>query len=133
MALQQWAMPELRKLLPLDDPELEQVISYSNGLSDDEATKHLAELLGDTPESGNFIMSYLSFRSGMNDDVPTDKLNKTNGVTSDIPPPATSSSFADMGPPPDYPVPRARREHTNDVIKAGLIRAKDEVRKISSV
>lgn len=63
MDFQQWVRPELRKLLPLDDQELGQVISYTNTLPDSEAAQHLENLLGDSPQSMSFIASFMSHRA----------------------------------------------------------------------
>lgn len=43
MALEQWAIPELAQLLPLDEAELHQLLTYTNTLPDQEATQHLGK------------------------------------------------------------------------------------------
>jgi hypothetical protein len=63
MALQQWALPHLRSLLPLDDSELAQIVSYAAKLPDDQAAEHLQTLLGISPESLRFVAGFLERRA----------------------------------------------------------------------
>ncbi|KAH7556531.1 C2HC5 finger protein [Bipolaris maydis] len=58
MDLSSWALPQLSKLLPLDDESLKQVISYTDSLSQKEAADHLQNLLGDSPQALEFITSF---------------------------------------------------------------------------
>lgn len=58
MALSAWALPQLSKLLPLDEDSLEQIISYAESLSHNEAADHLQNLLGDSPQALEFITSF---------------------------------------------------------------------------
>ncbi|KAK3215226.1 hypothetical protein GRF29_19g2629511 [Pseudopithomyces chartarum] len=58
MALATWALPQLSKLLPLDEGSLRQVISYTESLPNREAADHLQNLLGDSPQALEFITSF---------------------------------------------------------------------------
>jgi hypothetical protein len=58
MDISAWALPQLSKLLPLDEESLKQVISYTDSLSNREAADHLQNLLGDSPQALEFITSF---------------------------------------------------------------------------
>ncbi|EFQ96308.1 hypothetical protein CFE70_003327 [Pyrenophora teres f. teres 0-1] len=58
-----WALPQLSKLLPLDDESLKQVISYTESLSTKESADHLQNLLGDSPQALEFITSFNNRRN----------------------------------------------------------------------
>ncbi|OAG05272.1 zf-C2HC5-domain-containing protein [Paraphaeosphaeria sporulosa] len=58
MALSTWALPQLSKLLPLDEDSLRQVIAYTESLPNREAADHLQNLLGDSPQALEFITSF---------------------------------------------------------------------------
>ncbi|KAF2257166.1 zf-C2HC5-domain-containing protein [Trematosphaeria pertusa] len=58
MDLSAWALPQLSKLLPLDEESLKQVISYTETLSNKEAADHLQNFLGDSPQALEFITSF---------------------------------------------------------------------------
>jgi len=64
MALQQWALPRLSKLLPLEQGELQQIIIYTDTLSARDASTHLTNLLGDSPQASEFVASFNEHRSG---------------------------------------------------------------------
>lgn len=51
-------MPQLAKLLPLDDDSLKQIISYAESLPNREAADHLQNLLGNSPQALEFITSF---------------------------------------------------------------------------
>ncbi|KAI1463852.1 zf-C2HC5-domain-containing protein [Daldinia caldariorum] len=53
---------QLSKLLPLPEAELKQVIDYATTLSKPEAAEHFRNLLGESPESIDFIASFNSKR-----------------------------------------------------------------------
>ncbi|CAK7209954.1 hypothetical protein SBRCBS47491_000621 [Sporothrix bragantina] len=171
----QW-LPRLRKLLPLDDAELNQVIDYTAKLSsDDEAASHLQGLLGDSPEAVEFVADFVKHRG----ELAQPSSNQTNGTAAAPSPPAKdensgqSPQYApppgpppnrdgkgpaplnpdakgvppsgpnpDNAPPPSYFAPAAppapsynsatsnvygfATKHTNALIQAGNIRARDE-------
>ena len=56
--LEQWALPRLQQLLPLDDESLKQVIQYTDTLPKDAAAEHLKNLLGDDAKALEFISSF---------------------------------------------------------------------------
>ncbi|KAF1852109.1 zf-C2HC5-domain-containing protein [Cucurbitaria berberidis CBS 394.84] len=58
MDLSTWALPQLSKLLPLDDESLKQIIAYTESLPNREAADHLQNLLGDSPQALEFITSF---------------------------------------------------------------------------
>ncbi|QDS70573.1 hypothetical protein FKW77_010524 [Venturia effusa] len=62
MALQKWALPQLSKLLPLDDQSLKQIISYTETLSKEVGAEHLKNMLGDSPQAFEFITTFNSRR-----------------------------------------------------------------------
>lgn len=58
MSLAEWALPQLSKLLPLDNDSLKQIISYTESLPNREAADHLQNMLGDSPQALEFITSF---------------------------------------------------------------------------
>ncbi|KAH7065042.1 hypothetical protein B0J12DRAFT_638941 [Macrophomina phaseolina] len=58
-----WALPQLERLLPLDEESLKQILTYSDTLSPDAAADHLKNLLGDSPQALEFITNFNSRRS----------------------------------------------------------------------
>ncbi|KAI5295907.1 hypothetical protein KEM52_006530 [Ascosphaera acerosa] len=53
-----WALPRIRQVLPLDDESLTQVLEYSLTLSTEEAASHLQNILGDSPDTLDFIAGF---------------------------------------------------------------------------
>lgn len=155
MALQQWALPHLQELLPLEESQLEQVLEYTGGLPDSEAAQHLENLLGDSPQSLQFIASYLERRAEQsqssvkglsNGDSGVKTTSHEGGGSADIRLAAGSSQAPKQhatdvtSPPPAYYATQPGRPsatagsssfppryHTNPVIEAGQVRARDEV------
>lgn len=64
MALAAWAIPQISKLLPLDEESLTQIVAYTESLSKDGAAEHLKNLLGDSPQALEFISSFNQRRRG---------------------------------------------------------------------
>ncbi|KAF2708247.1 zf-C2HC5-domain-containing protein [Pleomassaria siparia CBS 279.74] len=62
MDLSIWALPQLFKLLPLDNESLKQIISNAENLPNPEAADYLQDLLGESPQSLEFITSFNSRR-----------------------------------------------------------------------
>ena len=62
MSFASWAIPQLARLLPLDDDSLKQIVSYSDTLPKAAAAEHLKDILGDGPQSLEFIASFNSRR-----------------------------------------------------------------------
>lgn len=57
-ALTNWALPQLSRLVPLDDDSLKQIITYTDTLPKEAAADHLKNLLGDSPQALEFISSF---------------------------------------------------------------------------
>lgn len=130
MSLQQWALPRLSPLLPLDEDALKQIIDYSNSLSDKEAAEHLRNLLGNSPEALDFISSFNEHRKAQGSSVSDTKGNGSipAPVNNDAKGSTTKGSPVPAYAPPAYPPPStSHRPHTNAIIAAGQVRARDEV------
>lgn len=70
----QWAVPQLRMLLPLDAAELRDIIKYADSLPTSEATEHLQSILGDSPQASEFIASYAQRREPSSHGLPERKM-----------------------------------------------------------
>lgn len=165
VALQHWALPQLANLLPLDEGELKQLLSYTNTLPDEEAARHLRDLLGDSPEALRFTTDYIERRADLRVGVAKQAAGNMNGSSATAPidshprdvkhshppdsqppsyapppgaPPAqrASNSHQTNNQPPSYAPPPgappgasrlAARNHTNQVVEAAKLRARDEV------
>ncbi|TID16179.1 C2HC5 finger protein [Venturia nashicola] len=100
MALHKWALPQLSKLLPIDDESLKQIISYTETLSKETGAEHLKNMLGDSPQAIEFITTFNSRRQA----------------------PASGSSYASASrPEPDLsagvPKSKPRQRKKNDFNK----------------
>jgi hypothetical protein len=105
MDLATWALPQLSKILPLDEDSLKQVISYTETLSDREAADHLQNFLGDSPQALEFITSFNNRRrqasSGSNQptassslsEVPKAKPRKKKAPLNKLPPPRRPEDY----------------------------------------
>ena len=112
MALSTWALPQLSRLLPLDDESLKQIIDYSSTLTKEGAAEHLKNLLGDSPQSLEFISSFNSRRgttrkadsdlprpsaAGASESTPASetakKLRKTKAPLNKLPPPRRPDDY----------------------------------------
>ncbi|KZF20910.1 hypothetical protein L228DRAFT_270175 [Xylona heveae TC161] len=62
MSLTAWALPRLANIIPLDEDSLKQILDYACQLPKDAAATHLKDLLGDSPQSLEFITSFNSRR-----------------------------------------------------------------------
>ncbi|KAF2098392.1 zf-C2HC5-domain-containing protein [Rhizodiscina lignyota] len=62
MALASWAVPQLSKILPLDDESLREIVTYADSLPKEAAAEHLKNLLGDSPQAFEFISNFNSRR-----------------------------------------------------------------------
>lgn len=115
----QWALPRMHQILPLSDDELRQILAYANSLTQPEAAGHLENLMGDSPESKEFVISYQKHRKDNKDQ----KFDYSYQGDQSKP----------RGAPPAYgdnePLPSTRNAtHTNPFIEAARLRAHDEVR-----
>ncbi|KAF2809995.1 C2HC5 finger protein, partial [Mytilinidion resinicola] len=63
MDLSNWALPQLSRLLPLDEESLKQIISHTATLPRTEAAENLQGLLGDTPQALEFITAFNNRRT----------------------------------------------------------------------
>ncbi|KAL1311350.1 hypothetical protein AAFC00_001524 [Neodothiora populina] len=61
-ALVLWALPQISRLLSLDDDSLKQIITYTDTLPKEAAVDHLTNLLGDSAQALEFITSFNSRR-----------------------------------------------------------------------
>lgn len=86
-ALVTWALPQISRLLPLDEDSLKQIITYHDTLPKDVAAEQLKGLLGDSPQALEFITSFNSRRA-----TPPSEAR-----------PATSSAAQDDGVPRKQP------------------------------
>ncbi|EON68792.1 hypothetical protein W97_08050 [Coniosporium apollinis CBS 100218] len=68
MDLNSWALPQLSRLLPLDEGSLRQIITYTDTLPKNAAAEHLKNLLGDSPQALEFITSFNSRRAAAPDE-----------------------------------------------------------------
>lgn len=73
-ALLDWALPRLKRLLPLDDESLTEVLSYTTTLPKDLGAEHLKNMLGDSPQALDFIATFNSRRA---DVAPTPSVKST--------------------------------------------------------
>ncbi|KAF2829822.1 zf-C2HC5-domain-containing protein [Ophiobolus disseminans] len=108
MDLSTWALPQLSKLLPLDDESLKQIISYTETLPNAAAAEHLQELLGGSPQALEFITSFNSRRkpkatnasqnaaTGNTSEVPKAKPRKKKPGLGKLPPPRQVDDFGGM-------------------------------------
>lgn len=157
MDLHQWALPEMAKLLPLDEESLGEIITYTKGLPDEQAAEHFRNILGDTPQSLDFIGGFVARKlASENTDFVSNADNYNaqldtfsseystikNDTDTKAPPyhdaghagaPMSSSSNTSIyappahAPPPGRVTAALRKPHTNSVIEAARIRARDEV------
>lgn len=139
-ALQQWALPELGHLLPLGQDELKQIVTYVEPLSDAETETHFKQLLGDSAEANQFASHFNERRSyirkGMSDEKGIPKTPSARPDTNGSIKPSKAAGSLPVNPPAYVPPPgqpptngasrSSARHHTNQVIEAGKIRAKDE-------
>lgn len=101
-SLEQWALPRLAQLLPLDDESLRQVLQYTETLPKDAAAEHLKNLLGDDAKSLEFISSF--------------NLRRKNAAESSAPKPnapTTAGSNANTNDAPPRRAPQNRKKKPN--------------------
>lgn len=73
------SLSQLSRLLPLPEPDLQQVLDYAATLSKQEAADHFNDLLGESPQSIEFISSFNSKRQSSKLQHPSTS-NESNGV-----------------------------------------------------
>jgi hypothetical protein len=132
MDLSAWALPQLSRLLPLDDDSLKQIISYTETLSNREAADHLQNLLGDSPQALEFITTFNNRRKpkGATNTTQTQSvsLNDTSGVPKAKPHKKKQPGIGKL-PPPRQPdnfgnVSGAYRKQDEEDYMAGSSKAK---------
>ncbi|CAN9419396.1 unnamed protein product [Alternaria alternata] len=109
MDLSTWALPQLSKLLPLDEESLKQIISYTESLSPKDSADHLQNLLGDSPQALEFITSFNNRRKpkasassapvqASNDisEVPRAKPKKKKPGLNKLPPPRQPENYGNV-------------------------------------
>jgi hypothetical protein len=89
--LEQWALPRLQQLLPIDDESLREVIHYTATLSKDAAAEHLKNLLGDDARALEFISSFNQRRQNAPAAAPTTAVNHARQEQQRTSPPASGS------------------------------------------
>lgn len=130
---QQRFISALGEILPLSDGELEQIISYARRLDNAEAAQHLENLLGNSPKSVDFISFFLDTRTTLSTCQDVDGSQPAIGDSNS----KIVDHESEKHPPPYVEIPatqngrrfnqHATARHTNDIIEAGKIRARDEV------
>jgi hypothetical protein len=73
------SLAQLEHLLPLPKPDLQQVLNYATTLSKQQAIDHFKDLLGESPQSIEFISSFNSRRK---DPTPTPAAHPSSSTTS---------------------------------------------------
>ncbi|OCL08793.1 zf-C2HC5-domain-containing protein [Glonium stellatum] len=58
MDLMSWALPQLSRLLDLDEDSIKQIVTHTASLPKHKAAEELQNLLGDTPQALEFIASF---------------------------------------------------------------------------
>jgi hypothetical protein len=129
----EWALPQLRRVLPLDDGELLQILAHAADLPDAKAAEYLQSILGKSPESIEFILFFAGHRAELSDpqarnlsDISSSAACKdpVHGITD-----ARHAQLLDNRPPSKSSSRMVATSHyTNAVIEAGKWRARDEVR-----
>jgi hypothetical protein len=119
MDLSTWALPQLSKLLPLDDESLKQIISYTESLSNREAADHLQNLLGDSPQALEFITSFNNRRKSKPaaNSAQNSSSNEVSGVPKPKPHRKKQAGLGKLPPP---------RQPDNFGNVSGAYRKKDE-------
>ncbi|KAF1997940.1 C2HC5 finger protein-like protein [Amniculicola lignicola CBS 123094] len=107
MDLSNWALPQLAKLLPLDEDSLKQIISSTESLPNEKAAEHLQSLLGDSPQALEFITSFNNRRhrpsspqAQQSNDIsavpkPKPKKKKAGGIGR-LPPPRQPENYGNV-------------------------------------
>jgi len=116
--LQSWALTRLRRLLPIDDDSLEEIITYTSSLSKEAGAEHLKNLLGDSPQALEFISSFNARRADVPPPTPPQRLPETSSSTQtyDEGIPSPKKRAAKKAKPPLHsPGPVRRPEGYGDV------------------
>ena len=87
MALEKWAIPQLSRLLPLDEESLKEVIAYSASLPKDAAAEHLKNLLGDSAPALEFISTFNTRRQAPASSAPATTSRPQEDLSAGVPRP----------------------------------------------
>ena len=96
-ALTTWALPQLSRLLPVDEDSLKQIIAYSDTLPKEAAADHLKNLLGDSPQSLEFIISFNSRRQQPPSESKSSSVSDRNDSSPSVPKPKSRQSNKQRG------------------------------------
>lgn len=99
-----WALPQLSRLLPLDEDSLTQIITYTLTLPKSESAEHLKNLLGDSPQALEFITSFNARRR--------DNAASSKSATPRNASPATRNARDDTDAPPRRDPNRQKKAKT---------------------
>lgn len=113
-SLQDWALPQLEKILPLDHDSLKQIISYTDTLSKPAAAEHLKEILGDSPQAFEFISSFNTRRpAAPSAAAPSSQPTSSRDVSeSEVP---RAAPKAKKKKAPLHALPPRQVEHSGDI------------------
>jgi hypothetical protein len=131
--LEEWALPRLQQLLPIDDESLKQVIQYADSLPKDAAAEHLKNLLGDDGKALEFISSFNVRRQNApvaptNHDRQTTATPPAIEAPSDAPPRARAAGSRGRGGKKRaniHALPARQVEGHGDV-RGGYVKSKEE-------
>ncbi len=118
MALEQWALPQISHLIPLEEETLRQMIAYVETLSKDEAAEHLKNLLGDSPQALEFISAFNSRRGPSLSGSSTDHQSQSSGGV----PKAKPRKKA----PPIHKLPEVRRPENEGNTAGGYVKREEQ-------
>ncbi|KAF2479680.1 putative zinc finger motif, C2HC5-type-domain-containing protein [Neohortaea acidophila] len=125
--LEQWALPQLQPLLPLDDESLRQVVQYAASLPKPEAAEHLKGILGDGARALEFISSFNMRRgnAATSANAPAVTASSSAGGASGVPP-ARGTGGAKKRKKNIHELPARRVEGSGDVSGAYIKSREDE-------
>lgn len=124
----EWALPQLRRVLPLDDSELLQVLARAGDLPDSKAAGYFQSLLGESPEALEFMAFFAARRAELSHSgTSKPRYVSSSAACKDPVHGFTNTRPHNMPPFQTGSQMPAVRHHTNAVIEAGKWRARDEV------
>lgn len=124
MSLASWALPQISRLLPLDDDSLKQIIAYTETLSKPAAAEHLKNLLGDSAQALEFISSFNNRRPNPQTEpasITSTPSTSARDPPSEVPKAARRPAKAKK---PLHALPARQVEHHGDI--AGAYQKRDE-------
>lgn len=75
-----WAVPRLKRLLPLDDESLQEIVVYTQTLTKEAGAEHLSNILGDAPQSYEFISDFSARSQAKSAPAPSQSTSTDSGV-----------------------------------------------------